>query len=318
MGTLEYPAHGHKLIAIRPIRKAIILPLGSAAGKSGALFPASAAMSPLLFPLVDRDGLTKPLLQIIAEDAIGSGIESLAVIAAPEVEAQCRHVFQDWTGKSVAREDGVNLQREKLAAVSHCLQYIAPASEHAFLAARAFVGDDDFAFLPSDVLYASETADRCLEQLIRAASAHASKCVLAVQTIVERQVLESIVVHGNERKTEPASYAVAECVENPDIDRCARLSTPGLPPRQYLAASGMAILTPAIFDALMKHHSLPVALNELATAGGVAAAPMDVASFDLRNPYGWLAAQLGLGLLGVHRVEICELITRTLASQIKS
>ena len=50
------------------VRKAVI----TAAGRGTRQYPASTAVQKEMFPLVDRDGLTKPVIQIIGEEAIDS------------------------------------------------------------------------------------------------------------------------------------------------------------------------------------------------------------------------------------------------------
>ena len=55
------------------ITKAVI----TAAGRGARQYPASDTVQKAMLPLVDRDGLTKPVLQIIAEEALESGIEEI-------------------------------------------------------------------------------------------------------------------------------------------------------------------------------------------------------------------------------------------------
>ena len=52
------------------VRKAVI----TAAGRGTRQYPASNAVKKEMFPLVDRDGVSKPVIQIIGEEAIESGI----------------------------------------------------------------------------------------------------------------------------------------------------------------------------------------------------------------------------------------------------
>jgi len=47
------------------------------------VYPASDTVQQAMLPLVDRDGLAKPVLQIIAEEALDSGAEELCVVCAP-------------------------------------------------------------------------------------------------------------------------------------------------------------------------------------------------------------------------------------------
>lgn len=42
---------------------------------------APTSMQTELFPLVDGDGLTKPTVQIIAEEAVAAGIEEICIVA---------------------------------------------------------------------------------------------------------------------------------------------------------------------------------------------------------------------------------------------
>ena len=61
---------------LQPIRKAII-PI---AGYGTRLFPATKAVQKALFPLVDRDGVAKPTIQIIIEEALAAGVEEICLV----------------------------------------------------------------------------------------------------------------------------------------------------------------------------------------------------------------------------------------------
>src|SRR3954452_16578242 len=74
------------------ITKAVI----TAAGRGARQSPASDTVQKVMLPLVDRDGLTKPVLQIIAEEALESGIEEIGVVSAPGDEAYYRRHFRSY------------------------------------------------------------------------------------------------------------------------------------------------------------------------------------------------------------------------------
>jgi len=46
-----------------------------------------------MLPVVDRDGLSKPVIQVIAEEALESGVEEICLVCAPGDEAQYRKLF---------------------------------------------------------------------------------------------------------------------------------------------------------------------------------------------------------------------------------
>ena len=61
------------------VRKAVI----TAAARGERLYPVADTIQKAMLPVIDLDGLHKPVIQIIAEEAFASGIEELCVVCAP-------------------------------------------------------------------------------------------------------------------------------------------------------------------------------------------------------------------------------------------
>src|SRR5471030_542841 len=104
------------------VRKAVI----TAAGRGTLQYPASTAVQKEMFPLVDRDGLTKPVIQIIGEEAIDSGIEEICIIVQPGEEKHYREYFKrldDTMIRAFRGKDWAILQSEKLAAFGERLTF---------------------------------------------------------------------------------------------------------------------------------------------------------------------------------------------------
>ena len=59
-----------------PVRKAVI----PAAGLGTRLFPATKAIKKEWFPIVDRDGVAKPAIFLIVEEALSAGVEEVVII----------------------------------------------------------------------------------------------------------------------------------------------------------------------------------------------------------------------------------------------
>jgi hypothetical protein len=72
------------------VRKAVI----TAAGRGTRQYPATSFVQKAMLPIVDRDGLTKPVIQIIAEEAFDAGIEKICIVVAPGDESQFRQYFK--------------------------------------------------------------------------------------------------------------------------------------------------------------------------------------------------------------------------------
>jgi UTP--glucose-1-phosphate uridylyltransferase len=316
------------------VRKAVI----TAAGRGTRQYPASTAVQKEMFPLVDRDGLTKPVVQIIGEEAIESGIEQVCIITQPGEEREYREYFRrmseaesrDYRGK-----DWAMLASEKLGAFGERLHFAEQRSPegfgHAVYQAKRFVGDEPFLLLLGDHVYISDTKDRCASQLIRVYEQYMLDTVTGVQPTVERLLHLFGVIRGAPIDPGRGIYKAESIVEKPSIEQARdALATPGLPAGNYLAHFGMHVFSPQIFDSLeylIAHDirekgeiQLTAAQEHLRQQRGHKywCVVTQGQRYDTGIPYGLMETQLALALNGIHRIEICEAIARILATQVKS
>jgi UTP--glucose-1-phosphate uridylyltransferase len=316
------------------VRKAVI----TAAGQGTRQYPASTAVQKEMFPLVDRDGLTKPVIQIIGEEAIESGIEELCIITQPGEEKEYREYFRrldDTMAKSFRGKDWAILQSEKLGAFGERLhfaeQHTPEGFGHAVYQAKKFVGDEPFLLLLGDHVYISDIKDRCALQLVRVFEQYMLDAVTGVQPTVERQLHLFGTIKGNPVDANKGIYKAELIIEKPSIDEAReKLVTPMLPAGNYLCHFGMHVFSPAIFDSLeylIRNNvrekgeiQLTAAQEHLRqqTPEKYWAVVGHGQRYDTGIPYGLMETQLALALNGVHRTEICEAIARILAMQIKS
>jgi UTP--glucose-1-phosphate uridylyltransferase len=315
------------------VRKAVI----TAAGRGTRQYPASTAVQKEMFPLVDRDGLTKPVIQIIGEEAIDSGIEEICIITQPGEESLYRDYFRrldDDMVKSFRGKDWAILESEKLAAFGERLhfaeQHAPEGFGHAVYQAKKFVGDDPFLLLLGDHVYISDVKDRCARQLIRIYEQYMLEVVTGVQPTLERLLHLFGTIKGKPIDEAKGIYKAELIIEKPSIEEArAKLTTPGLPAGNYLAHFGMHVFSPRIFDSL--EHLIKNNLREKGEIQLTAAQEhlrqhtdkywcviTQGQRYDTGIPYGLMETQLALALNGIHRTEICEAIARILAMQVKS
>src|SRR3954465_15266701 len=105
------------------VRKAVI----TAAGRGTPQYPASTAVQKEMFPLVDRDGLTKPVVQIIGEEAVDAGIEQICIVTQPGEEGPYREYFRRMSDAEVKQcrgKDWAILESEKLGAFGERLSFV--------------------------------------------------------------------------------------------------------------------------------------------------------------------------------------------------
>jgi UTP--glucose-1-phosphate uridylyltransferase len=315
------------------VRKAVI----TAAGRGTRQYPASTAVQKEMFPLVDRDGLTKPVIQIIGEEAIDSGIEQICIITAPGEEKQYRDYFRrldDQMAKAFRGKDWAILESEKLGAfgerLSFAEQHTPEGFGHAVYQAKEFVGDDPFLLLLGDHIYISDIKDRCARQLIRVYEHYMLEVITGVQPTIERLLHLFGVVAGQPIDANKGIYKAERIVEKPAIELAReKLVTPGLPAGNYLAHFGMHVFSPRIFDSLeylIKNNIREKNEIQLTAAQEHLRQNTDKywclitqgQRYDTGIPYGLMETQLALALNGIHRTEICEAIARILAMQVRS
>ena len=315
------------------VRKAVI----TAAGRGTRQYPASSAVQKEMFPLVDRDGLTKPVVQIIGEEAIDSGIEEICIITQPGEEKFYREYFRrldDDMVKSFRGKDWAILESEKLAAFGERLhfaeQHTPEGFGHAVYQAKQFVGDEPFLLLLGDHVYISDIKDRCAKQLLNVFESYKLDAVTAVQPTLEKLLHLVGVIKGEPVDANRGVYRAQLIVEKPAIEFAQqKLVTPGLPAGNYLAHFGMWAFSPRIFDSLeylIKNNirekneiQLTAAQEHLRqNAGDYFVVHTRGQRYDTGIPYGLMETQLALALNGIHRADICEAIARILAMQVSS
>jgi UTP--glucose-1-phosphate uridylyltransferase len=296
------------------ITKAVI----TAAGRGARQYPASDTVQKAMMPLVDRDGLTKPVLQIIAEEALESGIEEICVISAPGDEAVYRQHFRSYAANLRSAFKGVNWAEEqarRLVDLEQRLRFaIQPEPDgygHAVWCARSFAGGQPILLLLGDHLYISKDARRCARQLLDLAGAE-GYAVSAVQATREHLIHHYGTLTGKRLPDRPDVYVIEEIIEKPNPTLAElRLQVPGLRAGHYLCFFGMHVLTPAVFDLLddlvardvreSGQIQLTSALNALARREKYLALETRGARHNIGVKYGVVDAQIALALAGVDR-----------------
>ncbi len=299
------------------ITKAVI----TAAGRGARQYPAADTVQKAMLPLVDRDGLTKPVLQIIAEEALDSGIEEICVVSAPGDEDVYRRHFRLYAENLSAAFRGVEWAEEqvrRLVDLESRLRFtVQPEPSgygHAVWCARQFVGNDPFLLLLGDHLYISSESRRCARQLIELASAE-SCAVSAVQATREHLIHQYGTLTGKRLANRPDVYSIDEIIEKPNPTLAElRLQVPGLRAGHYLCFFGMHVLTPAVFallDDLVQRDvresgqiQLTTALNDLARREKYLALETRGARHNLGVKFGFVEAQIALALAGVDREQM--------------
>ncbi len=273
------------------VAKAVI----TAAGQNQRMLP--------LQTLVDRDGVAKSALAILAEEITAAGIDQIAVIVYPGDEA------------AYAAAAGPLARQMRFIAQPAALGY-----GHAVHCAADFTGRDEFLLMVGDHLYTSRTEQSCCAQLLT--TAEAGKCaVSAVQATHESQLPYYGCVGGRRVAGSDHLYEIETVIEKPTPTEAEqKLVVPGLRAGNYLCFFGMHVLTPSVMEILGRQlaqgggsrANLSLALAETARRERYLAHELLGRRHDIDLHYGLLATQLALGLAGKDRDEVLALIIELL------
>src|SRR5919202_1582107 len=155
------------------VRKAVI----TAAARGERLYPVADTIQKAMLPVIDIDGLHKPVIQAIAEEAFLSGIEEICVVCAPGDGERYINAFtslRDNLVKSFKSVDWAKEEADKIYNLIRRVQFTEQPEPlgygHAVYCAKEFVNDEPFLLLLGDYLYVSNlTNKRCASQLIELA-----------------------------------------------------------------------------------------------------------------------------------------------------
>jgi UTP--glucose-1-phosphate uridylyltransferase len=277
------------------VRKAVI----TAAGRNQRALPVQT--------LVDRDGVEKSVLAILVEEALGAGVEEVAVVVAPGDEAP------------YASAAGAHATSLRFIVQEQPLGY-----GHAVYCAREFAGQAPFLHLVGDHLYVSAGDTRCARRLVTVAETEAC-AVSAVQATREHLLPYYGAIGGRRVPGQRDLYAVETVCEKPTPTEAElRLVVPGLRSGHYLCFFGMHVLTPAVLEILAQQVAeagvrgrvtLSAALSVLATREKYLALEERARRFDVGVKYGLLTAQLALALSGDDREEVLGRLVEVLAQR---
>ena len=161
----------------RKVRKAVI----PAAGFGTRLFPATKATKKELFPVIDRDGIAKPAILLIVEEALNAGIEEVIII----VQEDDLDDFKSFFNEQISIENYNKLPRHfqdyarRLLEIGRHVTFVTQTAQegfgHAVYCAREAIGDEPFLLMLGDHLYRSNTDRSCAQQLLDAYQQHGAQ-----------------------------------------------------------------------------------------------------------------------------------------------
>ncbi|PIG91088.1 UTP--glucose-1-phosphate uridylyltransferase [Gloeocapsopsis sp. IPPAS B-1203] len=286
----------------RKIRKAVI----PAAGFGTRLYPATKAIKKELFPIIDKDGRAKPVIQIIVEEAVNAGIEEVAII----VQTSDRSLFEDFF-KSPPKPElfpKLSPQNQKYSQYLQILgskitiltQDIQEGYGHAVFCAKEWVNNQPFLLMLGDHIYASDTNKSCTAQVLDIYN-KVNQNTIGLTTMPAETIHKAGCIAGTWQQD--SILSVTQVYEKPSIEYARQhLRVQGIPEDKFLCIFGLYALSPKLFDFLeenIKNDSrdrgefqLTSALDQLRAAEEMIGYVVEGRCFDTGMPDAYLQTMI--------------------------
>jgi UTP-glucose-1-phosphate uridylyltransferase/mevalonate kinase len=236
------------------VRKALI----PAAGFGTRLFPASKATKKELFPIIDRDGVAKPAILLIVEEALDAGVEEVVLI----VQEQDLDAFRSFFNVQISIENFNKLPRhfqdysKRLLDIGRRVTFVTQTAQegfgHAVFCAREALEGEPFLLMLGDHIYRSSAEASCARQLVDAYQ-QSGTSVVGLRRTAENQIANfgtatGVWVDGDRLLN------ITEFAEKPTLEYArSNLRVPGLPDGEYLTVFGQYVIKPQLFAYLEEH-----------------------------------------------------------------
>ena len=286
---------------VHTVRKAII----PVAGFGTRLYPATRALKKDFFPIPCPDGMVRPVILILLEELIQSGIEEICLVLGSEEE---RNQYSDFFEHPLSDEHLRKLNPEAQEYENHILDigkklhYVYQREKrgfgHAVYQAAQFAGNEPVLLLLGDTLYRSESNKPCALQMIEDYERY-NRLMVSIHPIPLAEVSRYGILHGVWEDKENNILNVSVMQEKPKAsyaeEYLAVRNKKG--EKEYYSVFGQYILTPEVFSQLhedimqkeidgdhVTEIELTSALDAVRKRSGMVGVRLRGKMFDMGNP----------------------------------
>ena len=239
---------------VHTVRKAII----PVAGFGTRLYPATRALKKDFFPIPCPDGFVRPVILILLEELVQSGMEEICLVLGSEEE---RQQYIDFFERPLSDEHQHKLTPEaqdyenRILDIGKRLRYVYQREKrgfgHAVYQAAQFAGNEPVMLLLGDTLYRSDSIKPCALQMVEEYERYNSLMV-SVHPIPLAEVSRYGILHGVWENKDRTVLNVDVMMEKPKSsyaeDYLGVRNKKG--DKEYYSVFGQYILTPEVFSQL--------------------------------------------------------------------
>ena len=294
-------AYSLTLKPVHTVRRAII----PVAGFGTRLYPATRALKKDFFPIPCPDGMVRPVILILLEELVQSGIEEICLVLGSEEE---RQQYADYFERPLEEEHLRKLNPEAQEYENHILDigkrlhYVYQKEKrgfgHAVYQAAQFAGNEPVMLLLGDTLYRSDSNKPCALQMVEEYERYNSLMV-SIHPIPLAEVSRYGILHGVWEDKGSHVLNVDVMHEKPKASYAEEFlgvrNKNG--EKEYYSVFGQYILTPEVFSQLhedimqkeiegdhVTEIELTSALEAVRKRSGMMGVRLNGRMFDMGNP----------------------------------
>ena len=300
-------AYSLTLKPVHTVRKAII----PVAGFGTRLYPATRALKKDFFPIPCPDGMVRPVILILLEELIQSGIEEICLVLGSEEE---RQQYADYFERPLSDEHLNKLNPEakeletRILNIGKHLHYVYQREKrgfgHAVYQAAQFAGNEPVLLLLGDTLYRSDSNKPCALQMVEEYERY-NALMVSIHTVPLAEVSHYGILSGVWEDKDHTILNVATMNEKPKASYAEEFlgvrDKNGV--KEYYSVFGQYILTPEVFaqlheDIMQKEIDgdhvteieLTSALEAVRKRSGMMGVRLQGRMYDMGNPHALIRA----------------------------
>ncbi len=294
-------AYSLTLKPVHTVRKAII----PVAGFGTRLYPATRSLKKDFFPIPCADGMVRPVILILLEELVKSGVEEICLVLGSEEE---RIQYTDFFERQLSEEHLSKLNNEaqeyenRILDIGKRLHYVYQHEKrgfgHAVYQAAEFANNEPVLLLLGDTLYRSQTNKPCALQLIERYERY-NQLMVSIHPIPLAEVSHYGILSGVWEDKERTILNVSVMHEKPKASYSEEFlgvrNSEG--EKEYYSVFGQYILTPDVFAQLeadiqkadaegdkTREIELTAALEAVRQKSGMMGVRLKGTMYDMGNP----------------------------------
>ena len=300
-------AYSLTLKPVHTVRKAII----PVAGFGTRLYPATRALKKDFFPIPCPDGMVRPVILILLEELVQSGIEEICLVLGSEEE---RQQYADYFERPLSDEHLSKLNSEakeletRILNIGKHLHYVYQREKrgfgHAVYQAAQFAGNEPVLLLLGDTLYRSDSNKPCALQMVEEYEQYNSLMV-SIHPVPLAEVSHYGILSGVWEDKDHTILNVSTMNEKPKASYAEEFlgvrNKNGV--KEFYSVFGQYILTPEVFaqlheDIMQKEIDgdhvteveLTSALDAVRKRSGMMGVRLQGRMYDMGNPHALVRA----------------------------